>query len=158
MKPPPPAPETLPPIAPFARARSNSSSSRGLLTAEAVAFFDSHDRFRMAAICSMSPSISARIIEWASAFSLCIASTARSAGLLMREVCWSMIAAESRERPEKQVTSEVSSSAMIRRCTRNGLTTTRLSEKNSMKFGPPNVAAYWSWRPPDRARSTRSIS
>ena len=41
---------------------------------------------------------------------------------------------------------------------RSGLTMTRAPGWNSMKFTPPNVAAYWSCRPPPSPASIRSIS
>ena len=47
MNPPPPAPETLPPIAPLAKARSYSVSIRPVLMPVAVRFFASQDRFRI---------------------------------------------------------------------------------------------------------------
>ena len=69
-----------------------------------------------------------------------------------------MIRAEDRDTPLLNSTKEVSSSEMIQFLTRSGLTMTRSSGWNSMKFTPPNVAAYWSWRPPPSPASIRSIS
>lgn len=57
-------------------------------------------------------------------------------------VCSSMIFAEERDTPLLKSTSEDSSSERIQFFARRGLTIIRSSGKNSMKFTPPNVAAY----------------
>ena len=69
MNPPPPAPETLPPIAPSAKARWYSRSIVSVLMPPAVRFFASHELLSSAAMWRISPRSSACFISTASRFS-----------------------------------------------------------------------------------------
>ena len=125
MNPPPPAPDTLPPIAPLAKAISPKRSICSVLIPEAVCFFAAHDLFNTAAIRSISPRSNASFISNASCFSKCSASSAAPPGAVMRRCCSTMIASDRRETPVKQTTIDVSNSFSIQGATRSGFTITR---------------------------------
>ena len=157
MKPPPPAPVILPPIAPSVRARAYSSSSSGVEIFSDIRFFCCHSSW------SSSPKVSSRPRSRAffiSTVSRLISQEGRSRVAVVTAIAGHLVLDDRgrlRTLPVSQSSRLYSSSLMIVGLSLRLLTMTR-SSRNSMKLKPPNAAAYWSCSPPGMPRSTRSIS